>query len=61
MEITLKGKKVAILATNMMNAGTNRVDEEVIVDKGLVTSSSPKKPLRLLQKMIEELKETQHE
>ena len=61
MEITLKGKKVAILATNMMNAGTNRVDEEVVVDKGRVTRRSPKHLPAFCKKMIEELKETQHE
>lgn len=46
--------------TDLVNAGVNWVDKEVIVDNGLVTSRSPKDLEAFNKKMIEELSEGQH-
>ena len=46
--------------TDLVNAGVNWVDKEVVVDNGLVTSRSPKDLEAFNKKMIEELKEGQH-
>lgn len=72
----LTGKKVAILATNVFeqsefvtpvnritdleNAGANWVDEEVVVDAGLVTSRHPCDLDAFISKMVEELIEGVH-
>jgi protease I len=46
--------------TDLINAGVNWVDKEVVVDNGLVTSRSPKDLEAFNKKMIEELSEGQH-
>jgi protease I len=46
--------------TDLINAGVNWVDEEVVVDNGLVTSRSPEDLEAFNKKMIEELSEGQH-
>jgi len=49
------------LRTDMENAGVIWEDKEVITDNGLVTSRSPKDLDAFNRKMIEEIKEGQHE
>ncbi len=46
---------------DLENAGANWVDEEVVVDHGLVTSRSPKDLEAFNRKMIEEIGEGDHE
>lgn len=46
--------------TDLINAGVNWVDKEVMVDNGLVTSRSPEDLEAFNKKMIEELSEGQH-
>lgn len=48
------------LKTDLINAGVNWVDKEVVVDNGLVTSRSPKDLEAFNKKVIEELGEGQH-
>jgi protease I len=48
------------IKTDLINAGVNWVDKEVVVDNGLVTSRSPKDLEAFNKKMIEELAEGQH-
>lgn len=59
----LKGKKMTSfksIKTDLENAGVNWVDEEVVVDEGLVTSRSPKDLEAFCKKMIEEIREGVH-
>ena len=59
----LKGRKVtsyASIRTDLQNAGANWVDEEVVVDNGLVTSRQPKDLPAFCNKMIEEIAEGKH-
>lgn len=49
------------VSTDLKNAGVNWFDKEVVVDKGLVTSRSPKDLEAFNKKMIEEIKEGRHE
>lgn len=59
----LKGKKMTSypsIKTDLMNAGVNWEDKEVIVDQGLVTSRSPKDLEAFNKKMIEEFGEGIH-
>ena len=46
---------------DLMNAGAQWVDEEVVVDEGLVTSRSPEDLDAFNEKMIEEVHEGKHE
>lgn len=46
---------------DLINAGANWVDEEVVVDNGLVTSRSPADLPAFNQKMVEEFKEGKHD
>lgn len=46
--------------TDLMNAGVNWIDKDVVVDNGLVTSRSPADLEAFNKKMIEELSEGQH-
>lgn len=46
---------------DVINAGANWVDEEVVVDKGLVTSRNPKDLPAFIDKIIEETREGKHE
>lgn len=48
------------IKTDLINAGVNWVDKEVVVDNGLVTSRSPKDLEAFNKKMIEELSEGTH-
>lgn len=48
------------LQTDLKNAGANWVDQEVVVDKGLVTSRTPKDLEAFNQKTIEEISEGVH-
>jgi protease I len=55
----LKGKKMTSyksIKTDLINAGVNWVDEEVVVDDKLITSRSPKDLPVFCKKMIEEIK-----
>ncbi|QEE50452.1 type 1 glutamine amidotransferase [Flavobacterium alkalisoli] len=47
--------------TDLVNAGANWIDEEVVVDNGLVTSRTPKDLPAFNKKMVEEIKEGKHE
>lgn len=60
----LKGRKItsfSSIKTDMINAGANWVDEEVVVDEGLVTSRSPKDLPAFNDKLVEEVYEGKHE
>jgi protease I len=46
--------------TDLKNAGANWVDEEVVVDEGLVTSRSPADLPAFNRKMVEEIAEGRH-
>lgn len=46
---------------DLINAGANWVDQEVVVDNGLVTSRSPQDLEAFNRKMLEELQEGVHE
>jgi protease I len=47
--------------TDVRNAGGNWVDEEVVVDRGLVTSRGPEDLAAFCSKVIEEFAEGRHE
>ncbi|HYX31262.1 MAG TPA: type 1 glutamine amidotransferase domain-containing protein [Pyrinomonadaceae bacterium] len=49
------------LKTDLRNAGANWVDEEVVVDNGIVTSRKPDDIPAFNRKMIEEFAEGKHE
>ena len=49
------------IKTDLINAGVNWVDEEVVVDQGLTTSRSPKDLPAFCEKMLEEISEGVHE
>jgi protease I len=60
----LKGRKITSydsIKTDMINAGANWVDEEVVVDAGLVTSRSPEDLPAFNRKLVEEVYEAKHE
>lgn len=46
---------------DLINAGANWVDQEVVVDNGLVTSRTPDDLPAFNKKMVEEIKEGKHE
>ncbi|CAN5717064.1 type 1 glutamine amidotransferase domain-containing protein [soil metagenome] len=50
----------ASIRTDLENAGANWVDEEVVVDQGLVTSRSPEDLDAFVDKMLEEIAEGVH-
>jgi protease I len=59
----VKGRKVTswpTLHTDLLNAGADWVDEEVVVDSGLVTSRKPDDIPAFNKKMIEEFAEGTH-
>mgnify|MGYP001069743838 CR=1 FL=1 len=49
------------IATDLKNAGAKWVDEEVVVDSGLVTSRSPEDLEAFNSKLVEEVAEGKHE
>jgi protease I len=49
------------IKSDLINAGVNWVDQEVVVDNGLVTSRSPKDLPAFNKKMLEEFAESVHE
>lgn len=49
------------IKTDLKNAGATWIDKEVIVDKGLVTSRSPKDLEAFNKKLVEEISEGIHE
>lgn len=51
----------ASIKTDLINAGAHWVDEEVVVDHGLVTSRSPKDLPAFNRKMVEEISEGIHQ
>jgi len=60
----VRGRKITSwpsLQTDIRNAGGNWVDEEVVVDEGIVTSRKPDDIPAFNQKMIEEFGEGRHE
>jgi len=60
----LKGRKMTSypsLKTDLTNAGAEWVDEEVVVDNGLVTSRNPNDLPAFCEKMVEEIAEGVHE
>jgi protease I len=59
----IEGKRMTSypsIKTDLINAGVNWVDEEVVVDHGLVTSRSPKDLKAFNKKLLEELAEGIH-
>lgn len=59
----VKGRKVTSyksIQTDLKNAGANWVDQEVVVDQGLVTSRTPDDLPAFNRKMVEEFAEGQH-
>lgn len=60
----IKGKKATSyksIRTDMQNAGAEWVDEEVVVQNGLVTSRSPEDLDAFCDKLIEEIGEGRHQ
>lgn len=60
----LEGRKLTSyksIRTDLKNAGANWVNEEVVVDNGLVTSRSPKDLPAFNAKLIEEVREGRHQ
>ena len=60
----LKGRKVtsySSIKTDIKNAGANWVDQEVVVDEGLVTSRSPEDLQAFNSKLVEEVYEGKHD
>ena len=49
------------LKTDLINAGANWVDEEVVVDRGIVSSRKPDDIPAFNRKMIEEFAEGTHQ
>lgn len=60
----VKGRKLTSfpsIKTDLINAGAEWHDKEVVVDKGLVTSRNPDDLPAFNKKMIEEIKEGKHQ
>jgi protease I len=59
----VRGRKVTSwpsLKTDLKNAGANWIDQDVVVDKGLVTSRKPADLPAFCRKLVEEIAEGQH-
>ena len=52
---------VESISIDLKNAGAQWEDSEVVVDKGLVTSRTPKDLPAFNAKMVEEIKEGKHQ
>ena len=60
----VKGRKMTSFKSikdDLVNAGANWVDQEVVVDQGFVTSRNPNDLPAFNSKLIEEIKEGKHE
>lgn len=60
----VKGRKMTSFSSikdDLVNAGANWVDEEVVVDQGFVTSRTPDDLPAFNSKLIEEIKEGKHD
>ena len=60
----VKGRKMTSyksIKDDLVNAGANWVDQEVVVDQGFVTSRNPNDLPAFNSKLIEEIKEGKHE
>ncbi|PHR12074.1 MULTISPECIES: type 1 glutamine amidotransferase domain-containing protein [Aequorivita] len=60
----VEGRKMTSFSSikdDLINAGANWVDEEVVVDEGFVTSRNPDDLPAFNSKLIEEIKEGKHE
>jgi len=60
----LKGRKVTSydsIKTDIINAGAQWIDQEVVVDQGLVTSRNPNDLPAFNRKLVEEVYEGKHE
>ena len=60
----VNGRKVTSypsIQTDLKNAGANWVDQEVVVDRGLVTSRKPDDLPAFNRKLVEEISEGRHE
>jgi protease I len=60
----LEGKKMTSypsIKTDIINAGAEWLDKEVVVDKNLITSRSPKDLEAFNKKLVEKIKEDVHE
>lgn len=60
----LEGRKMTSypsIKTDLINAGVNWVDEQVVVDEGLTTSRNPDDLPAFCDKMVEEIAEGKHE
>jgi protease I len=59
----VKGKTLTSfhsIKTDLQNAGANWIDQDVVVDDGLITSRNPGDLVAFSKKIVEELKEGQH-
>jgi protease I len=60
----VEGRKLTSFQTvkiDLVNAGAEWLDQEVVVDQGLVTSRSPKDLPAFNDKMVEEFAEGEHD
>ncbi len=60
----LKGRKAtsfASIKTDLKNAGADWRDEEVVTDKGIITSRSPEDLNAFVAKIVEEVEEGRHD
>ncbi|WP_191060115.1 type 1 glutamine amidotransferase domain-containing protein [Geminicoccus harenae] len=60
----LRGRKVTSfqsIKTDVANAGGNWVDQEVVVDQGIITSRSPEDLDAFVGKIVEEVQEGRHQ
>ncbi len=56
-----KATSYSSIKTDMINAGADWSDEEVVVDKGLITSRKPEDLDAFIDAIVEEIKEGRHE